>query len=276
MKTTRFIKPICFLTFVAIAMISGPSISFAQDKINGFTEPLRTIDLASDETGAISTLAVDEGSRINEGEIVAKLDDRVQRLQVESARHLTESTSALEAARRALEKRTLITSRIQQLIETGHATDSELIRADLEESIARAKFVSAEEEFVGRQIDLRRAELLLERRLIRAPFNGVVSTIHRREGEFLSPVHPEIITLIQVDELIAVFNVPSDQIESMKQTDQIEVNFLDGNQHIGKIHSIGVQTDAESGTVQVKIALDNAEGKLRSGEQCYLEVATTE
>ena len=44
----------------------------------------------------------------------------------------------------------------------------------------------------------------------------------------------------------------------------------DGVDVIGTIYSIGVQTDAESGTVQVKVELDNSEGKLRGGEQCYL------
>lgn len=246
--------------------------STAQAQINGFTEPLRKIELASDESGSISQMPVEEGDRVQTGDVLAHLDDRVQRLQVESARHLTQSTSSLDAARRTLEKRELISGRIRQLVSTGHATESEIIRADLEESIARARYVAAEEESIGRDIDLRRAELMLERRIIRAPFDGVVAKIHRREGEFLSPLHPELVTLIQVDKLLAVFNVPSSEVVGLRQKDRLSVSFADGVDRVGSLHSVNVQTDAESGTVQVKVLLDNAKGRLRSGEQCFLDI----
>ena len=258
------------LTAALLAIACCPSFAIAQ--INGFTEPLLTVDLSSDETGSIAELNIREGSIVNKGDILAQLDDRVQKLLVESARHLADSTNAMEAARSTLEKRELVSSRIRELISTGHATESEMLRADLEEAIALARFRSSQEESVGRGIDLRRAELMLERRLIRAPFTGIVSTIHRQQGEFLSPLRPELVTLIQVDRLLAVFNVPSPQIESLKQKSNITVSFHDGSEVLGELHSIGVQTDAESGTVQVMILLINDDGKLRSGEQCFLEI----
>ncbi len=256
---------------LALLLVLGTCPAVASAQINGFTEPFRKVELASDEAGSIAKLRVEEGSLVEAGQILAELDDRVQRLQVESARHLVNSTSAMEAASRTLEKRSLIARRIRDLINTGHATESESIRAELEESIARAKYVAAEEEAIGREIDLRRAQLMLERRAIRAPFDAVVAKVYRQEGEFLSPLHPEVVSLIQVDRLLAVFNVPSNEIKDLREQSKITVFFNSGLDVIGELHSIGVQTDAESGTVAVKILLDNAEGKLRSGEQCYLD-----
>lgn len=256
---------------LALLLVIGACPSLASAQINGFTEPFRKVELASDEAGSIASLLVDEGSHVEAGQVLAELDDRVQRLQVESAEHLVNSTSALEAASRTLDKRSLIAGRIRELINTGHATESELIRAELEESIARAKYVAAEEETIGREIDLRRAQLMLERRAIRAPFSAVVSQVYRQEGEFLSPLHPEVVSLIQVDKLLAVFNVPSNEIADLRNLSQIPVLFNDGTEVTGKLHSIGVQTDAESGTVAVKVLLDNSAGNLRGGEQCYLD-----
>ena len=256
---------------VTLLLACGACPAFATAQINGFTEPFREVELASDEAGSIARLYVEEGSRVEAGEVLAELDDRVQRLQVESAQHLVNSNSALDAARRSLEKRELIATRIRELIETGHATDSEIIRAELEQSIARAKYMAAEEEAIGREIDLRRAQLMLERRSIRAPFTAVVAQIYRHEGEFLSPVHPEVVSLIQVDKLLAVFNVPSSEIADLKNQKQIPVLFNDGTEVMGSLHLIGVETDAESGTVAVKVLLDNANGQLRSGEQCFLD-----
>ncbi len=252
------------------AILVSPHVLLAQ--INGFTQPVRQVELASDETGAISELLVDEGQSVHKDQILARLDDRVQRLQVESALHLTHSSSALEAARQSLEKRELIAQRIRELIADGNATESEQIRADLEFAIAHAKYLAAQEDAVGREIDLRRAELLLERRSIRAPFDGVVATIHRREGEFLSPVRPELATIVDVSSLLAVFNIPSADLPEIRNQQHLTVTLADDRQVTGQLHSIGVQTDAESGTVQIKVRLENANGSLRSGEQCYLEL----
>ncbi len=258
-------------SLLAIFLFASPVSTYAQ--INGFTQPFREIDLASDETGSIFALNVDSGSVVEAGQIIARLDDGVQKLQVEQANHLSRSKSALESARKTYEKRQLITERIRDLISTGHATDSELIRADLEEAIAQANYMAAQENTIGHDINLRKAELMLERRLIRAPFAAVVAKVHRREGEFLSPMKPEIVRLVQVNQLLAIFNIPSHQVKSLKQDQTLIVAFHDGNETNGTLHAIGVQTDAESGTVEVKVLLDNSAGNFRSGEQCYLDIS---
>lgn len=257
-----------FLLFVV--MMWWPTATQAQ--INGFTMPFREIDLASDETGSIAEMLVEEGSPVDKGQVIARLDDAVQKLHVEQADHQFRSTSALQSAKRTLEKRELITARIQDLINNGSATESELIRAELEESIARENFSAAQENAVGYEINLRRAQLMLERRLIRAPFTGVISKIHQREGEFVSAMHPELVHLVQVNKLLAIFDLPSHQVNLLESDAPITVGFHDGTEAQGTLHSVGVQTRAESGTIEVKILLDNQNGNLRSGEQCYLDI----
>lgn len=253
------------MVFVCVA----PHCAYAQ--INGFTQPLRQIELASDESGSIAELFVTEGERVSQDQVLARLDDRIQRLQVEAATHLASSNSAMEAARQSLEKRKLINNRISELTSTGNATESEMIRAEMEYTIALSRFMAAQEESVSREIDMRRAKLMLERRSIRAPFDGVVATIHRREGEYLSPLRPELVTLVDTSKLLAVFNVASSDLPVLKSHKQLTITMQDDSKVHGTLDVVGVQTDAESGTVEVKVLIDNADGKLRSGEQCFLE-----
>lgn len=241
-------------------------------QINGFTQPIRQVELASDESGIISELLVDEGSVVAAGDVIARLDDRVQHLQVEAAAHRASSTSAVEAARQNLEKRSAISQRLKQLAEKGNATESEIIRADLEFLIAQSRYMASQEESAGHQIELQQARLLLERRIIRAPFSGSIATIHRREGEFLSPTQAEIVTLVDTSKLLAVFNVPGNLIDELKKRDSLPVRIAEHAVVEGKLHLISVLTDASSGTVQVKVAIDNADGQLRSGEPCILEL----
>ena len=247
-----------------------PFPSERSEEIRGFTEPFRNIELASDETGAISSLNVDVGSVVQEGEIIATLDDRVQKLQVEEAKHLAASTAEFDSARINFEKRQAMLETILKLQNSGGTTLSELVRAEMELAAAKARLVKTQEDIVHSEIELQKAEVQLDRRWIRSPFSGVVSQVHRREGEFLSPLHPEVITLVQIDNLLGLFNIPSSQIHKVKLDQEVVVEFADGECVKATVHSIGVQTDAESSTVLVKVKIDNSDGLLRSGEQCKL------
>lgn len=257
------------LGFCAIAFLLATA---ASAQTQGFTEPFRTIDLSSDESGAISSLSVEEGQRISKNEIVASLDNRVQILQLEIAKQLADAKSQLLAAEHTLAKRQAILERLEELRSKGHASASEIIRAQMEYSIAHAKFLAAEEDQVVREIEKRRAEVQLERRNVRAPFDGVVSKIHRREGEFLSPLRPEIVTIVQIDRLLATFAIPTSQIGSFEIGKQFNLEIAGGRTVMGTVHSIGVEADAQSGTVLVKLLIENETQEIRAGASCLLNI----
>ncbi len=258
--------------FVGVVIVIIGLAAVAQGQVEGFTEPYRRVDLSSDETGTISVLKVEQGDAVQVGDLIAKLDDRVQELQLELAEHMADSKSSLYAAEKTYEKRVAILSRIKQLIDTKNASESELIRAEMELSIAKSKLLSAKEELATREIETRRAQAQLDRRSIRAPFDGIVDRIHRREGEFLSPLRPEIVTLIQIDRLFATFNIPGSQYGAFEVGQEFELEMMNGMKVMATVHSIGVQTDAESGTVEIKLVIDNPSLEVRSGEICILNI----
>ena len=258
-----------------IAMLMGQcATTLAQseqsDAIDGFIAPFRSIELSSDEAGAIAELTVEEGDLVETGGTVAKLDDRVQELQVEIAEELAQTTSQLIAANQLLEKRKEISRRLDELKQRGHASQSEIIRAEMELSIAQAKVLAAKEEKAVREIELRRAEVQLARRTISSPFDGIVAKIHRREGEFLSPLHPEVATIIQVDKLLASFAIMSDQLDRFEINQEHTIRLENGSLVKGSVYRIGVETDSQSGTVDIKLLIQNPTMKLRSGESCSL------
>ncbi len=261
-----------------ITLVIGFCIAFlaltavANGQIDGFTEPYRKIDLSSDETGSIAELMVEEAQMVREGEPIARLDSRVQELQLEIADQLAKTTSQLVAAEEAYNKRAAIAKKLTELKADGHASRSEIIRAQMELSIAKAKLLSAQEEVAVREIERRRAAVQLQRRTIFAPFDGVVAKIHSHEGEFLSPLRPEVVTLVQVDRLIATFAVPSSQISSFEIGKEFNIQMSEGRVVLGTVQSIGVETDAQSGTVEVKLVIENLSFENRSGEICTLNI----
>ena len=265
-----FQRMITLLIGFCVAALLATSV--AQGQIDGFIEPFRSIELSSDETGAIAGLAVEEGDSVTVDQVIARLDVRVQELQVEIAAQLAKTTSQLVAAEQNLKKREEISIRLKKLNRSGHASHSEIIRAEMELSIARAKMLAAQEEKTVREIERRRAEVQLARRTIHAPFDGVIAKIHRRQGEFLSPLHPEVATIIQIDRLLATFAVPSSKVETFKIGKTFNIELENGRLIPAKVHRIGVQTDAESGTIEVKLVIENDSFDLRSGEICTLNI----
>ena len=79
--------------------------------------------------------------------------------------------------------------------------------------------------------------------------------------------------LVQLDPLIADFSVAWYDASKLQLGQTVNVQFTEGNQEVsGTIEFISPLTDAESGTVPVKVRLENADGDLRSGDRCILQL----
>ena len=262
------------LLFVSIAnsQTVSDSAPVQNSQVIGFTEAYKKIDLSSDELGAIAEMFVKEGDFVAAKAPVAQLDARVQKLQLEIATQVASTRSELDGAEQILAKRKSILNRLRALKAKGHASDSEIIRAEMELSIAEAKRMSAKEGMLVREIEMRRAAVQLERRSILAPFSGTVAKIHRHTGEFLSPLNPEVVTIIQTDRLLATFNVPSSKISMLEVGATHQLELANGSIVDAVVEQVGVITDAQSGTVEVKLVIDNADGRIRSGESVSLNI----
>lgn len=258
--------------FVGFAIVLYGVVLTAHGQVQGFVEPYRSVDLSIGEIGIIQELTTEPGDTVQEGSVIARLDDRVQRVQLELAEHLAKSKSNLLVAEKTYHKRASILNRIEELVRTNSASQSELIRAEMEETIAKSQLLSAQEEMVTRQIELKRTSAQLASRTVIAPFSGTVSAVHRNVGEYVSPSRPEIVTLVQLDKLFAKFNVSSSMITSFEVGQEVEVTMADGTKIVAQVFSVGVQTDAQSGTVEIKLLIDNPDGDIRSGESCTLNV----
>jgi multidrug efflux pump subunit AcrA (membrane-fusion protein) len=104
-----------------------------------------------------------------------------------------------------------------------------------------------------------------------APIDGVVTVLHKETGEFVAPTDPHILNLVQLDKLLGVFSVPAPQATRLKAGEKLAVQLVDSSASVpGAVESVSPVTDAESGTVRVKVCLDNPKGEYRSGQRCTL------
>ncbi|MFK8115284.1 MAG: efflux RND transporter periplasmic adaptor subunit, partial [Rubripirellula sp.] len=124
-----------------------------------------------------------------------------------------------------------------------------------------------------RKLELRRAELQLLRRQVVAPAGGVISEVFHEPGEYITPGDPAIVRLLVMDKMFAVVNVPVEETNLFQVGSPARVYLRSTEKTIdANISSIAPDIDGESGTVQVRIELDNSEGTLLSGDRCTLHL----
>ena len=166
----------------------------------GEVEPDVKVDISAEVSARIESLPLREGDQVKKGDLVVKLDDRELRailksskarrdaeffrLQSEQAR-LAGPLARLAAARRQLERN-------EQLFETGDVSRLVLEQAqesvdDLSAQVDAAKHAISviESSLVASDAEIARSEEALARTEIRAPMDGVVTTLNAEIGELV-------------------------------------------------------------------------------------------
>jgi RND family efflux transporter MFP subunit len=256
-----------------VATILPPLRAWAADRAiaQGFTEPYRTIRVASVESGVLKRLLVQEGDKVEEGRPLGELDTSVHKAALEAAKASRDARADLDLARAEHLLRQNRMDLLLQLHADTFASDEEARRARTELEIAAAQVRSAEEKQLLRKLEYDRLAAQLEARTIRAPQDGTITTIQKQTGEYLGPNDPVLLTMVQLQPLAAVFLVPRDQVTRLNEGQAVAVVFPSAGSAVnGTIEYLAPVVDAGSGTVTVRVRLDNPDRALRAGEPCEL------
>jgi HlyD family secretion protein len=156
---------------------------------SGYVTARRQATVSSKFTGRVTDVLIEEGMQVEEGQVLARLDDSnlqpalaLAEAQMESARRGAAETEAL------LTEAQLNLERSQRLVEKQLASAAELdrARAQAKSLAAQLERKQADVEVAARQVDIYRQQL--EDSIIRAPFAGVVVAKNAQPGEMISPV----------------------------------------------------------------------------------------
>jgi RND family efflux transporter MFP subunit len=240
----------------------------------GFTEAYRRIEVAAAETGIVDKLLVREGDRVTKGQTLAVLDCEVLVASKVIAEANVQAKGRLNSAQAEYGLRKMRLERLQPLLQQGHATQEEIDRAQTELAVAEANLLSAQEQHQLDQLECRKIDAMIERRSVRSPIAGVVTKLHRDEQEFVSSNTAAVATVVQLDPLRVVFTVPTAFALSIKADQVARLRFPESQTTVdGKVELVSPITDAESGTVRVKVLVENPLGAYRCGVRCVLDPA---
>jgi len=263
----------CLKSLPAIIIAIMSTTANATDII-GFTEPVKTIELAASETGILATLHVKRNDVVKAGQTVAALDTEVLQTRRALAEARAKSTARLKAATIKVARAEHNLQQLQQLREEGHGGKRELELAASDLELARADLEAVEDEELLSRLDIQRIDAEIRRRTVVSPMDGIVTEVHREVGEFVATTQPTVLTIANLTQLRIRFYPSTDVAEPLRTGDAIAVRLLHTGADLkATIDFISPVIDADSNTVQVDVLLDNRDGKLRSGRRCALLAA---
>lgn len=270
----------------AVFLSRPPSVSVAQVRevrpgeqqtaftASGFVTSRRQSILAPKIPGRLVEVTVNEGDRVKEGDVVARLEDSDAKVALERSRaELSAAVATLKERQAAEANAKLMYDRNVKLAESGAITPAALddSRTALNTTSALRGAASARVNAARRATDA--AELGLRDTVVRAPFDGTVVRKIADEGAVLAPATVTgvdvggIIELVDLDALEVDAEVSEDQLRRVKP-DEPTLIFLDAypdNTWRGRAATVRPSVDKSRATATVKVRFEDPTGGVLPG-----------
>jgi multidrug efflux system membrane fusion protein len=206
--------------------------------LSGRTEADRKVSAFARTGGIVTEVRVHRGSHVKKGDIVAILSDDAREAQVVQARALVEQRRIeLEAKRRLVQ-----------------------INA-----IPRLELNTLEAQFKAAEAGLASAEAELQRGVIRAPWDGVVTNVSEVGTSAFSFTGTSVADIVGLDPMLAVVEVSERKVGSIRVGDTAEVRLVSGQTKQGRVRYVSKSAIAATRTYRVEVEMPNADGAIPDG-----------
>lgn len=209
----------------------------------GKIDALDQVKIVTQRGGILSELNVKEGDYVEKGKILAKLDDSEAQFRLEKAK------IALKNAQATFDSEILSFNSIMSSADTLRKTSL------VDQLKAKSGLFSAE-------IDLREAELEIQKSTIKAPISGRVADLMLKKGSLVSNGE-DFMQIINTNTLELKVKVLESDINLISIGQKAEVYPVSGSSEdiTGTVRSINPKVD-ENGLVQVSLLVSGSKGLL--------------
>ncbi|HEY6230822.1 MAG TPA: efflux RND transporter periplasmic adaptor subunit [Pyrinomonadaceae bacterium] len=252
--------------------------------------------------GRLSSIAVDLGSVVRRGQIVAQVEPNDYKLRVQQAeaslsqararlglapegnddKVSPEQTGTVRQAKAQLDEARLNRERAVRLVEQGIVAKSDFDAADATFKVAQSRYQDALEEIRNRQALLaqRRSEVALARQqladtAVYAPIDGIVQQKRASVGEYLAAGAP-VVDIVRMNPLRLQAQVPERDAGTVRFGQNVRVSVEgDGKIYLGQIKRLSPVITAQNRMLMVEADVQN-DGNLRPGSFAKAEIVTND
>jgi RND family efflux transporter MFP subunit len=239
-------------------------------------EAQQVVKLASMALGVIASLDVDRGDLVRKGQVLGKLDDRVEAANLALSVAKAENNHDIIAGQARLKYLTRKYSRAAQLVTSNIVSQTSTDEAESDMKVAAQQLETAELNLRIAKLEVKQAEAVLQQRIFVSPVDGVVVERLLVPGEYRNDQLP-VMTLAQIDPLRVEAFLPTAFYGQVKETDVAEVHPEEpvGGTYRATVTVVDRVMDAASGTFGVRLALPNPELRLPAGLKCKVRFSRT-
>lgn len=238
---------------------------------SGYVVAQRKAAVATKITGRLVYLAVEEGSRVKKGDIIARLENEETLAAKDQALAGVQTARfQLEQSLAELDDATLSYNRSKELVSAGYIAMAEFDAADARFKRARAAALASQAAVSNSRAVLKGAEVTLEYANLRAPFDAVVLTKNADIGDIVTPLgaaanaKASVVDVADMASLKVEVDVSESSIEKVftNQPCEIQLDALPSERFSGKVHMIVPTADRSKASVMVKVAFDALSPKI--------------
>jgi len=280
------------MLFVLVALQSSVASLCAEERPalrieSVVLRPLREAEVPAQQTGLLQQIVVEEGQRVEQGQVLVLLDARQAELAVARAKlefaqaeakaqneiSILYAEKALEVAKAELRRSS---ESIEQFAKSISQSQLDVERLTVEKLTLERR--QAEHELVLerfgvqlKQTELEAARLQLSQHQLTAPFAGRVVLVRGRVGEWVE-VGSQVLRLVAVDKLRAEGFLSAEQARADLVGKPVILSVADGETVTGTLRFVSPEMEPVTRQVRVWAEIPNAEGGLRPGQQGTLEI----
>ena len=287
------IRPVLLLALVAGGFLWWRAAHQPEDYTGGDVRTTGTIEadhvrLGFRTTGRIQDVTVQEGQKVNRGDLVARLESQDQDVQVRSARATLESARAVVAQDEAAHARARQDlARTRSLMKSDATTQQLRDGAEAAESMTAAQLAAAHAQVHQAESALAQAQLQLSYTVVRSPQAGQVTERVHLPGEMVN-AGVAVVAISQLDTVKVRAAVDETRVGAVRPGDSVEVRVYSFDKKIfqGSVTDVSPAGDfatrkdwgaqrRDIRTFSVTARVPNPEGLLKDGMTADVVIKTS-
>jgi len=247
---------------IATVAAAYPSASVAALNATGRVVAARRASVSSKGTGRLEWLGVQEGQRVTEGDIIARLENRdVAAEREQAAAQVQVARANLAQGQAELEDAAAAYKRAQDLAQQKFIAGSALDTAEARYNKSRAAIDTLKAQITVAQANHRAAEVAFDQTQIRAPFTGMVLTKSANVGDIVTPFSAAsgttgaVVTMADMETLEVEADVSEASIAKITvgQPAEIQLDAFPDLRLLGEVSRIVPTVDRAKATLLVKV-----------------------
>ncbi|MET0961262.1 MAG: efflux RND transporter periplasmic adaptor subunit [Noviherbaspirillum sp.] len=267
------IKTACFHFNAAacVALLAVAGRAHGAGAVGCLIEPERVADLGTPTAGVIRAMMVERGDRVRRGQVIAVLQDDIERATVDVAQSRAQADAEVRAALAGVELAQQKRDRSHELHGRGFISAQALEQSLTETRVAEEKLLQSREQKRSLEKESALARVRLGERTIRSPIDGVVVERYFSAGERVE--EKPMVRVARVDPLRIEVILPSAMYGSVRAggSGRVATELPGMTPVVATVSLVDKVLDAASGTFRVRMLLPNPDGRIPAGLRCKVE-----